>query len=102
MDCDAPIVQKAGGLEPLAIGKVRGFGNLTNMADPQTGFASNSPKGEAFREALDGVLHAKVRRFGMEIRALGWKCPADHGLRMPTYPASDWKGEAFRDRRDGK
>jgi len=102
VDCDASIVQKSGGLEPLAIGKVRGFGNLTNRPDPQAAFASDFLKGEAFREVLEGVLHAKVRKFGMEMTDLGWKCPADRGSRMPVYPASDCKGEGFRERRDGK
>jgi hypothetical protein len=69
VDCNASIVHKAGRLEPLAIGKVRGFGNLTSGADPQGGFASDSLKGEAFREALESFLNAKVRKFGMKRRA---------------------------------
>lgn len=101
MECHASIAQKTGVLEPLVIGAVRGFGNLVNGPDPQAGLAGDSIKGEAFREGLDGVLHAKVRRFGIEMGAMSRKCPADRSLHLCVYLVSDCKGEAFRGARRG-
>jgi hypothetical protein len=89
VDSDASSAQKTGRLEPPPIEKVRGFGDMANGPDSQGGLAGDCVKGEAFRDALEGVLHAKVRKFGIEIGAVDWKCPADRDLRRSVYRASD-------------
>jgi hypothetical protein len=81
-------------------GEVRGFGKLAKGSDRRAGLGGNCVKGEAFREVREGVKLAKVRRFGIEMAVVGWKCPADGGLRVPVYEACNGKGEAFQERVD--
>jgi hypothetical protein len=75
------VAGKIGRLEPLAIGKVRGFRGLADERDLRAGLAGDSVKSEAFREALAKVLNVKVRRFGTEMGAVGRKWPADGDFR---------------------
>jgi hypothetical protein len=98
--CGVSIAAKTGPLESPEIGKVRGFGTLAVGPVPQAGLTADSAKGEAFQEASDGVRRAKVRKSGIKKWAAGWKCPADGGLRVQVYEASDHRGEAFRESSD--